>query len=593
MDSTSKSFGQRESVYNHNNNIATNHNAIINEPAYHSNHFTENEAPAVQSSTKAGRSNEPETVSTSLIDEGHFVDAVNQEQLPHVQPVTNEVENKPSHAEATSTVITSSTLDNDSANVASVAEDKDPDEMLNGAITKEDEITQVHSDNPIIIQSQPEELVNCNNLICDNAIIDEDAVGTSVNFIQPTFEENETVTSSDLVATQENETEEEDEITSDFTESLTAPLENNFSLTEVVNRCLSFEADIREEQVVSDNEFVLDADSTTVAPLSDSPPLDINNMTEEELDRYLSDLATLDSAGNTEIIDCNTTTTDKVVLEKDRDEKLSETHLETSQHEDNNVNLIDEADCVQASDSHDALPGEVAISEETEARVCNWADPNLGLVKGADEENVVSHGAASSEVTLEEATLVPVDATATTAEQCQIDANEAETSAITDECHSVVAEPIEKADSSATVQSESTRPNTLTIPSEVATEEGVVDEQQVDAPATSSEDIVNSEQPSTSESNRGGLVLSTYFERQEMPNGLTEEEQMLGKVKPFWIPDEEALNCLHCDAKFTFIKRRHHCRLVSFSIKLVDSIKFFLDRVVKSCAHSVATLKQS
>lgn len=61
--------------------------------------------------------------------------------------------------------------------------------------------------------------------------------------------------------------------------------------------------------------------------------------------------------------------------------------------------------------------------------------------------------------------------------------------------------------------------------------------------------------------NRGGLVQNiAYFERQEMPNGLTEEEQMLGKVKPFWIPDETAQNCLHCDVKFTMIKRRHHCR---------------------------------
>ena len=66
------------------------------------------------------------------------------------------------------------------------------------------------------------------------------------------------------------------------------------------------------------------------------------------------------------------------------------------------------------------------------------------------------------------------------------------------------------------------------------------------------------------DSHRGGLVQNiNYFERQEMPNGLTEEEQMLGKVKPFWIPDEDAQNCLHCDVRFTLIKRRHHCRYES------------------------------
>nr|XP_022906434.1 zinc finger FYVE domain-containing protein 9 [Onthophagus taurus] len=34
----------------------------------------------------------------------------------------------------------------------------------------------------------------------------------------------------------------------------------------------------------------------------------------------------------------------------------------------------------------------------------------------------------------------------------------------------------------------------------------------------------------------------------------------LGKQAPLWIPDSEALSCLHCDTRFTVIKRRHHCR---------------------------------
>ncbi|ESO88131.1 hypothetical protein LOTGIDRAFT_193725 [Lottia gigantea] len=31
-------------------------------------------------------------------------------------------------------------------------------------------------------------------------------------------------------------------------------------------------------------------------------------------------------------------------------------------------------------------------------------------------------------------------------------------------------------------------------------------------------------------------------------------------VAPDWLPDSEALNCMQCQARFTFTKRRHHCR---------------------------------
>ncbi|CAG9820534.1 unnamed protein product [Phaedon cochleariae] len=36
--------------------------------------------------------------------------------------------------------------------------------------------------------------------------------------------------------------------------------------------------------------------------------------------------------------------------------------------------------------------------------------------------------------------------------------------------------------------------------------------------------------------------------------------QWLGKRAPHWIPDADATSCLHCDMKFTVLKRRHHCR---------------------------------
>lgn len=34
----------------------------------------------------------------------------------------------------------------------------------------------------------------------------------------------------------------------------------------------------------------------------------------------------------------------------------------------------------------------------------------------------------------------------------------------------------------------------------------------------------------------------------------------LGKIAPTWVPDAEAPACMQCASRFTFTKRRHHCR---------------------------------
>ncbi|KAJ7988290.1 hypothetical protein DPEC_G00322040 [Dallia pectoralis] len=41
---------------------------------------------------------------------------------------------------------------------------------------------------------------------------------------------------------------------------------------------------------------------------------------------------------------------------------------------------------------------------------------------------------------------------------------------------------------------------------------------------------------------------------------LGEEEDGLGSKQPPWVPDSEAPNCMNCSQKFTFTRRRHHCR---------------------------------
>uniref|UniRef100_UPI00398F47BB zinc finger FYVE domain-containing protein 9 n=1 Tax=Pristiophorus japonicus TaxID=55135 RepID=UPI00398F47BB len=65
-------------------------------------------------------------------------------------------------------------------------------------------------------------------------------------------------------------------------------------------------------------------------------------------------------------------------------------------------------------------------------------------------------------------------------------------------------------------------------------------------------------------------VNSDYALRSESPDNDLRAEQFpgplrkpfttLGDVAPVWVPDSQAPNCMKCELKFTFTKRRHHCR---------------------------------
>lgn len=43
-------------------------------------------------------------------------------------------------------------------------------------------------------------------------------------------------------------------------------------------------------------------------------------------------------------------------------------------------------------------------------------------------------------------------------------------------------------------------------------------------------------------------------------SSLSDEERLLGVLKPLWIPDEDAPICMNCSQRFTVLRRRHHCR---------------------------------
>ncbi|NWW19547.1 ZFY16 protein, partial [Falcunculus frontatus] len=65
--------------------------------------------------------------------------------------------------------------------------------------------------------------------------------------------------------------------------------------------------------------------------------------------------------------------------------------------------------------------------------------------------------------------------------------------------------------------------------------------------------VGNNSDPGESSSEAGGNQTSESTESHKTPPALSWKQ-------PLWVPDSEAPNCMNCQAKFTFTKRRHHCR---------------------------------
>lgn len=76
-------------------------------------------------------------------------------------------------------------------------------------------------------------------------------------------------------------------------------------------------------------------------------------------------------------------------------------------------------------------------------------------------------------------------------------------------------------------------------------------------------------QSSVSVNGDGGVHSSSLKSSESPDNDLQAGQQgalckkgagSLGEVAPVWVPDSQAPICMKCDVKFTFTKRRHHCR---------------------------------
>lgn len=73
------------------------------------------------------------------------------------------------------------------------------------------------------------------------------------------------------------------------------------------------------------------------------------------------------------------------------------------------------------------------------------------------------------------------------------------------------------------------------------------------------EDAAVSQCESDAEVSTGGAEQTPPSDQQNAPSNQMGIEE-LGKRQPYWIPDNMTMHCMQCNQKFSFLKRRHHCR---------------------------------
>lgn len=164
------------------------------------------------------------------------------------------------------------------------------------------------------------------------------------------------------------------------------------------------------------------------------------------------------------------------------------------------------------------------------------------------------------------------------------------------------------------------RPNTLDLPSVI----NVSNDDTTDTPATgqlmtssisssnsdmssqltpinptpeSSNDNANSESPSHDATN-----VPTSPERSAAAAHLINSTNIsinnIGKVQPYWIPDSMTMFCMLCNQKFSFIKRRHHCRacglvLCSTCCSLKSKLEYLGDAEARICIQCDILLNEN
>lgn len=72
----------------------------------------------------------------------------------------------------------------------------------------------------------------------------------------------------------------------------------------------------------------------------------------------------------------------------------------------------------------------------------------------------------------------------------------------------------------------------------------------------------------------------------------------IGKTAPYWVPDNMTVFCMQCNQKFSFIRRRHHCRacglvLCSACCSLKAKLEYLGDVEARICIQCDILLNQN
>ncbi|KAF3834888.1 hypothetical protein F7725_027446 [Dissostichus mawsoni] len=137
-------------------------------------------------------------------------------------------------------------------------------------------------------------------------------------------------------------------------------------------------------------------------------------------------------------------------------------------------------------------------------------------------------------------------------------------------------------------------------------EDSVVEEKELEErPETKVRSDGGEETSSSGEGATGECAASPLDpdnDSQLSPVGILSKDRgtVLGEIAPVWVPDAQAQVCMKCGVKFTFTKRRHHCRACGkVFCALCSNVKFRLTHLdgkegrVCVCCHSTLLKRTS